>query len=221
LLRRFNPHVAVFANQLASLPPPRSRTGDGPLGLFFGALNRETDWQPLVPALNRILADEGRRVIVRVVHDQAFFDALQTPFKTFEPLCNYERYVQILRTCDVALLPLLPNSFNLNKSDLKFVECAGHGVAALASPTVYQESLVDDVTGVFFRSPGEFEDRLRLLLRDAALRQRLTTAAYAWVEKHRLLAYHFMERYDWYLRMRAMLPQLNAELRQRAPEAFS
>ncbi len=235
LLRQYNPHVAVFANQLTSLPPPvlpplprfggegggEGVNGPGtPLGLFFGRLNRESDWQPLMPALNRVLADEGQRVIVRVLHDQAFFDALQTPYKTFEPLCPYDRYVQILRQCDIALLPLLPTEFNLNKSDLKFVECAGHGVTALASPTVYEQSLVDGVSGLLFRSPAEFEDRLRLLLRDASLRQRLTTAARAWVAENRLLAFHFKDRYDWYLRMRAILPQLNAQLRQRAPEAF-
>jgi len=137
-----------------------------------------------------VLVDEGQRVVVRAIHDQAFFEALQTPFKTFEPLGPYERYVHILRASHVAL-PLLPTAFNLNKSDLKFVECAGHGVAVLASPTVYQESLVDGVTGLHYRSPEEFEDRLRKLLRDEALRQRLTAAARAWVQEHRLLAYLF------------------------------
>jgi hypothetical protein len=221
LLRQYNPHVAIFVNQLVALPPPRPSGDGGLLGLFFGALNRQTDWQPLLPALNRVLADEGQRVVVRVIHDQDFFAALHTPFKTFEPLCAYERYVQILRASDVALLPLLPTLFNRNKSDLKLLECAGHGVAVLASPTVYQDSLVDGVTGLLYHSAEEFEERLRLLLRDQALRQRLTAAARAWVEEHRLLAYHFTERYDWYLRMRARLPRLTADLRRRAPELFA
>lgn len=220
LLRQYNPQVAVFANHLEALPLPRPPSA-GPLGLFFGALNREIDWQPILPALNRILEEWGPRLHTRVIHDRSFFDALQTPFKTFEPLCPYERYVQILRSCDVALLPLLPSEFNRHKSDLKFVECAGHGVAALASPTVYEESVVDGVTGLLYRSPEEFEARLRLLLEDGGLRQRLTGAAHAWVGERRLLARHFRQRYDWYLRMRAMLPQLNAELRQRAPELFA
>jgi hypothetical protein len=111
--------------------------------------------------------------------------------------------------------------FNRMKSDLNFLECAAHGVVALASPTVYEGSLVDGMTGMLYRSPAEFEDRMRLLLGDAALRRHLATNAYAWVREHRLLAQHFRQRYDWYLRMQALLPELNVQLRQRAPELFA
>jgi hypothetical protein len=38
-------------------------------------------------------------------------------------------------------------------------------------------SLVDGVSGPLLHSPEEFEDRLRLLLRDAAPRQRLTAGS--------------------------------------------
>jgi SAM-dependent methyltransferase len=219
VLRQYHPHVAVFANQLAALPPPRP--GRASFGLFFGALNRESDWQPVMPALNRVLAAQDHRVVVRVVHDRAFYDALQTSAKTFEPLCAYERYIEILRECDVAILPLLASDFNRNKSDLKFLECAGHGVAVLASPTVYADTVIDGVTGMLYRSAEEFADRLGLLLRDAVLRQRLSAAARDWVMERRLLAYHFTKRYAWYLQMHARLPQLNAELRRRAPELFA
>ncbi|MCP6755910.1 hypothetical protein NL533_30275, partial [Klebsiella pneumoniae] len=35
-LRRFNPQVAVFANHLARLPPPRSYSPGTPVRQFFG-----------------------------------------------------------------------------------------------------------------------------------------------------------------------------------------
>ncbi len=219
LLRQYNPNVAVFENHLESLPSLRAPAGEQ-VRLFFGALNRETDWLPVMPALNRILAEQGPRVHVQVVHDQAFFDALQSPAKTFEPFCPYERYVELLRGCDIALLPLEPTVFNQMKSDLKFVECAGHGVVALASPTVYERTVIDGVTGLLYHSAEEFEARLRLLIHDRELRQRLAGNAHAWAREHRLLARHFRRRHDWYLRMIDELPRLNAELRQRAPEVF-
>jgi SAM-dependent methyltransferase len=220
-LRQHNPNVVVFPNQLAYLPPPRSYPDGDRVGLFFGALNREEDWQPIMPALNRVLAAYPARVQVRVVHDRQFFDALQTVAKTFEPLCPYERYETLLRGCDIALLPLAPTGFNLMKSDLKFLECAGNGVVALASPTVYETTIRDGQLGFLYRSEREFEDRLRMLIVEADLRGRTATNAYHWAGEHRLLAQHFRERYDWYLRMRDMLPQLNDELRQRAPELFA
>jgi glycosyltransferase involved in cell wall biosynthesis len=221
LLRQSNPNVVVFLNQLAALPPPRTYADDDRVTLFFGALNREGDWRPLLLALNRVLTDAGERVSIRVVADQLLFDALETPARSFEPLCPYERYAELLHGSDIALLPLGPTPFNQMKSDLKLVECAGHGVVALASPTVYEGSLVDGVTGVLFRSPDEFEERLRALIADRDLRRRLSASAYAWVRERRLLSQHYRARHDWYRHMIDRLPQLNEELRERAPELFA
>ncbi len=80
--------------------------------------------------------------------------------------------------------------------------------------------MADGTTGLLYRSPEEFEARLRLLLADTALRRRLAAAAYAWVGKSRLQAYHYRARHDWLLAMWRELPRLNAELRQRAPHVF-
>jgi SAM-dependent methyltransferase/glycosyltransferase involved in cell wall biosynthesis len=221
LLRQYNPNVVVFPNQVAALPPlPTGDRGEDVV-IFFGALNREADWQPLLPALNRVLAAEGQRVSVRVVADPLLFDSLQTSAKAFEPYCPYERYAELMQGSDIALLPLEPTDFNRMKSDLKFLECAAHGVAVLASPTVYEGSVIDGQTGRLFRWPAEFEERLRELIRDGDLRRRLAANAHAWVREQRLLGQHYRTRYDWYLQMRARLPELHEELRRRAPELFA
>src|SRR5262249_43181189 len=114
-LRVYNPHVMVFPNQVAALPPWRGdqdRSASGPVTICFGALNREADWAPILPALNRLLAVHGEGVRVQVVYDRSFFDALATPHKAFEPLCSYDRYRSILGAADIALLPLEPTPFN-------------------------------------------------------------------------------------------------------------
>jgi glycosyltransferase involved in cell wall biosynthesis len=220
VLRRYNPFVKVFPNQIARLPLPREPRPDGPVTLFFGALNRRDDWAPLVPALNRLLAAWGDRLRVRVIHDRDFFDAVQTGCKDFTPFCSYDRYQEVLRSSDIALLPLNPTRFNTLKSDLKFIECAAHGVIALASPTVYSATLRHGETGLLFASPAEFEDLLTQLIADAALRDRLAAAAYRYVADHRLLAQHYRERYRWYTQTLDRLPALNRELRARVPELF-
>ncbi len=217
-IRQSNPHVKVFANQVASLPPPRGPREPGPVTLFFGALNREKDWADILPPLNRLLEEFGNRVRVRVIYDRAFFDALATPFKDFEPFCPYERYQEILRTADVSLLPLSPSAFNACKSDLKFVESAANGVVALASPTVYAETIRHGETGLIFDSPQEFEDRLGRLIDDGERRREIAEAAYRYVAENRLLSAHFRERYEWYMTLLDRLPDLTAELRRRAPE---
>ncbi len=221
VLRQWNPNVGVFPNQLDELPPPRRYAEGEPVTVFFGAFNRQKDWAPCMAPLNQVLRAWGDRVRVRVIHDRAFFDALETPFKDFEPVCPYDTYQDVLRRCDVALLPLEDTEFNRCKSDLKFLECAAHGVAVLASPTAYSETVADGETGLLFRSPEEFARGLRRLLEDTGFRRAIAARAYEYVGRHRLLSLHAGDRVDWYYSLRDRLPELNAELRHRVPEIFA
>nr|WP_228056388.1 methyltransferase domain-containing protein [Microcoleus sp. LEGE 07076] len=221
MLRHYNPNVAVFPNQLAYLPPQRIYPTADAVTIFFGALNREKDWQPILAALNRVLAAHKHRIRVKVIHDSRFFESLEIKHKELEPFCTYERYQEIMYSCDIALLPLVDNPVNEMKSDLKFIECAARGVAVLASPTVYEDSIVEGETGLIYRSEKEFEIKLNSLIDDTSMRQEIAANAYEWVRDNRLLCGHYRQRRDWYLQMRDELPRLNAELRGRLPELFS
>ncbi len=221
ILRHYNPNVAVFPNQLAYLPPPRIYPAEHTVTVFFGALNREKDWQPIMAALNRVLAAHKHRIRVKVIHDSRFFDCLEIQQKEFEPFCSYERYQEIIYSCDIALLPLVSNPVNEMKSDLKFIECAARGVAVLASPTVYEHSIVEGETGLIYRHEKEFEIKLNSLISDTSMRREIAANAYEWVRDNRLLCGHYRQRRDWYLQMRDDLPRLNAELRDRLPELFT
>ncbi len=221
LLRTMNPDVEVFANHLAHLPPARQYVDDCWTTLFFGAWNRENDWGSIVPALNRVLAAHADRVRVKVVHDRGFFDALATDRKDWQPTCAFERYSEVLRSCDIALLPLEPTPLNAMKSDLKFLECAANGVAVLASPTVYERTILDESMGLIFRTPTEFETMLTRLIEDRDSRRRMAARAYEYVRGGRLLSQHYRQRRAWYLRMRDQLPRLNEQLRVRVPELFA
>jgi precorrin-6B methylase 2 len=221
ILRQYNHNVAVFPNQLAYLPPPRIYPAEATVTIFFGALNRENDWQPIMAALNRVLVAQKHRIRVKVIHDRNFFESLEIQQKEFEAFCSYERYQEIMYSCDIALLPLLSNPVNEMKSDLKFIECAARGVAVLASPTVYEHSIVEGETGLIYKHEKEFEIKLNSLISDTSMRQEIAANAYEWVRDNRLLCGHYRQRRDWYLQMRDDLPRLNAELRDRLPELFS
>ena len=60
VLRTLNPEVMVFPNTIRVLPEVRNFLDPQALTLFFGALNRERDWAPLMPVLNEG-GGEGRR----------------------------------------------------------------------------------------------------------------------------------------------------------------
>lgn len=219
-LRQFNPNVAVFPNQLAVLPPKRMHSNTDMVNLVFGALNREDDWQDLMPVLNEVLTTHKNRIRVRVIYDKKFFDRLHIENKEFIPFCPYPVYNQILHSSDIALLPLLDNRFNRMKSDLKFIECASHGVAVLASPTVYKETIKPGMTGLVYHDIDEFRRCLMELIENEMFRCDISDNAYRYVRDYRLLSDHYEVRYNWYSQLVDNLPRLNQELFKRNKELW-
>jgi hypothetical protein len=198
VLRKYNPEVAVFPNAIVSLPEVRNFTSPRAMTLFFGALNRERDWQALMPVINAVAAKAGDRLRFQVIHDQLFFDALETPHKTFTPTCDYDTYLRVLGESELCFMPLGDTPFNRAKSDLKFIEASACRVASLASTVVYGDSIEDGRTGLLFRDPTEFHARLLRLVAMPELAQDLAEAARRYVAEHRMLAYQVAPRIAWY-----------------------
>ena len=91
-----------------------------------------------------------------------------------------------LSQCDVGLLPLIQNTkFNCAKSPTKLFE-----YMSMAKPTISSDrgeaSLVirDGETGFLSRDPEEFISKMRLLIEDPGLRQRMGNKAREDVEKY-------------------------------------
>ncbi len=198
VLRKYNPEVAVFPNAIPTLPEIRNFAEPHAITMFFGALNREGDWETLMPVINEVTALAGDRLRFEVIHDRAFFDALQSPHKAFTPICDYDAYLRILGGCEICFMPLSDTAFNRTKSDLKFIESGACRVMPLASPIVYADSVEHGRTGLLFSNP----DELRLnLLRIVALPENarcIADAARDYVAKHRMLAYQVAPRIAWY-----------------------
>ena len=198
ILRQRNPEVAVFPNAIRTLPEPRNFNDRGHMTLFFGALNRESDWAPMMPALNAVAALVGDRLRFCVLHDRGFFDALETPHKSFTPTCDYETYLQLLGQCEISFMPLLDTPFNRAKSDLKFIEAGACRVVPLASDIVYAASIDDGKNGLLFRNGEEMRTRLMRLIVMPEVAYNLACAARTHVANHRMLAYQIAPRIRWY-----------------------
>ena len=214
-IRQYNPEIAVFPNAVPRLPEVRNFADPKSVTLFFGALNREKDWLPLIPAINAVAAMAGERLKFRVVHDQAFFDALDTRHKTFTPTCDYETYLRLLGGSEISLMPLADTPFNRAKSDLKFIEAGACRVASLASSVVYANSIEDGRTGLLFRDPVEFHARLLHLLAMPELAREIGNAARSYVADERMLAYQVAPRIAWYRSLWARRDALRRARQQR------
>ena len=218
ILRPRNPEVAVFPNAIRELPEIRNFANPETLTLFFGALNREQDWLPFLPALNAVANAAGDRLRFLVVHDQALFDALETSRKTFVPTCDYDAYLGLLAGSEISFMPLADTEFNRAKSDLKFIEAGASRVASLASHTVYAASIEDGRTGILFRDPEELRQRLLRLVAMPDLARGIADAARAHVAAKRMLAYQVAGRIAWYRSLWARRVELTRALVGRVPE---
>jgi glycosyltransferase involved in cell wall biosynthesis len=197
-LKKYNGEVGVFANALVSLAEVRNFANLDYMTFFFGALNREADWQPHMAVINEIAGLAGGRLRFQVVHDSQFFDALDTPYKTFTPTCDYPTYQRLLGDSEISFMPLSDTAFNRSKSDLKFIEAAAHRVAALASPIVYESTITSGKTGLIFRNPDELRLALMRLVALPNLTRALADSARDYVRQERMLAYQVAGRLEWY-----------------------
>lgn len=217
-LRAQNPEVAVFRNGIAELQPPANFGSPEQLTFFFGAINRAADWQPLMPAINAAASVLGGRLRFQVVHDEAFFEALDTPHKSFTPTCDHQTYLGLLAQAEISFMPLRDTPFNRAKSDLKFIEAAAARAVALASPTVYEQSIEDGVTGLIFRSEADLYEKLIRLVTNPALGVEIGNAARQMVAQERMVAYGVAERISWYRSLLDRRAELTEALYRRVPE---
>ena len=218
LVRRWNREIAVFSNGLGALPPPRTAGDRDEVTICFAAINRDHDWAPILPALNRVISKSRHRVHVSVVFDRGFFDAVATPNKSFRALLDYDGYLTVLAAADIALMPLLDTEFNRCKSDLKFLEAAACGAVALAPRMVYGATIRNGRTGLVYDTVEEFAAGLARLVDDATLRSRLAQAAYGYVARDRMIQKQLPARERWYRSLVARRDEMTAALLTRAPE---
>jgi SAM-dependent methyltransferase len=215
VLRQRNPEVAIFPNAMVALPDVRNFVDPHSLTVFFGALNREQDWQGLMPAINAVVRAVGDRLRFSVVHDRGFFDALETPHKKFTPMCEYDAYMDLLGESEVSLMPLDDNNFNRAKSDLKFIEAGACRVASLASNVVYSDTIEEGRTGMLFHDANELQAKLMRLVAMPEMARDLGDAARDYVAQNRMLAYQIAPRIAWYRSLWARREALGAALRER------
>jgi 2-polyprenyl-3-methyl-5-hydroxy-6-metoxy-1,4-benzoquinol methylase len=198
IIRKFNPNVQVFENAVLSIPH-REASKNQKLRIFFGALNRKSDWLPIIEGVKRAALENKDKIEFVVVHDKEFHDALpETIAKTFMPTLGIEKYTEVLATCDIALLPLNDTPFNLCKSDIKLIECASAQVAVICSETVYATKPEHQEFVIYASSPQGWCDAITKLTLNNAIRQENVAKALAYVKASRMHVHQVPNRLNFY-----------------------
>ena len=209
MVRQWNPNVAVFPNAMMSLPhkdSAKSNLQSGPkiLRVFFGALNRKADWSAIMQgiqqaALQLLQQHDHAHLHFEVVHDQEFFDSLPSGCpKSFYPTLSHEDYMQVLSTCDVALLPLNDTPFNRCKSDIKLIECGASAVAPICSPVVYGNEPAHFAFTRFASTSDEWRDALLFYATNPQALEENQQAALAYVSGYRMHSQQALQRKNFY-----------------------
>ena len=219
MITSWNPNVKVFPNAVMSLPlksPHETKEKGLPLRVFFGALNRKADWQPIMSAISEAVVQLESQIEFVVVHDKEFFDALPSNcLKTFHPTLDHAQYMEVLSACQVALLPLNDTHFNRCKSDIKLIECAASGVAVICSKVVYAEESRHTTFAKFATEPEDWRNALLQLAQNESELIQRQNLGLQYVMSNRMHAQQVVQRDAYYRKLIESRTQLEEDRQAR------
>ncbi|WP_153772198.1 methyltransferase domain-containing protein [Labrenzia sp. CE80] len=214
--RTVNPETMWFGNCCHDLPIFRTAFFEGKPIVFYGALNREAYSPEIARRINPVLEKHDAGCLV--VADKAFFEVLSISNKSFHQALDYKNYLKAMRSCQIMLNPLEGQPGEEYKSDVKFVEASSQGLATIASPLVYGETITDGENGIIAQHLDEWPERLDQLLSSAQERRRIANNAWNYIRSERLFAEQAPSRIQWYLELWHRRRELWAEAEKRAKD---
>jgi len=185
--RAFNPTTYVCRNGLdlgryALTLPERDAVHIG----WSGATGHRASVRPWLDVVAAVMRERPATRFVSI--GQPFARAMETEFGADRclsvPFTTLDCYPAAMASIDVAIAPAGRSNFFRGKSDLRFLESGALRHAIVADPTVYTE-VEDGVTGHLAETPAEARPRLLELIDDKVQRERMGTAARAYVERER------------------------------------
>jgi glycosyltransferase involved in cell wall biosynthesis len=205
----FNPNIWVFPNYLNenlwTLQPMSSTASqvvEAPLILgYLGARSHKPDLEMIVPVLERILEQYGKRITLRlwgmapppVLNDRENVEWLDLGIVDYAQFSEYFSK----QKCDIFIAPLLDNLFNRSKSPIKFLEYSALGIPGVYSYlTPYENVVTHGENGFLAGSLEEWEQCLVKLIENADLRHRMGAAALVTLQSNWLLSDHISEWRD-------------------------
>lgn len=188
-LSAVRPDAVVMENRLDERIwiDPVSPSRDQPVRILcMGTTTHDHDFAMISPALARLKAEYGDRILIDIVGMTRRSD-LPAGLNRIGPPPNamrsYPGFVNWLSSSQprghIGLAPLLDTPFNLCKSPIKAMDYAALGMVVLASDSpVYRGSIADGPAGrLVSNSPAAWYAALNRLLRDPEQRQAIAARA--------------------------------------------
>jgi glycosyltransferase involved in cell wall biosynthesis len=186
--RRFTDRVTVVPTTIdLSVYRTAEKATDGPIVIgWSGSISTAF----YVQMLNEVLADLAREQSFRFLviggghHSIPGVDVETIPWRP-------QSEVEDLRRIDIGVMPLRDDPWSRGKCGLKALQYMALAVPTVCSSVgVNSDIIVDGENGMLASTPGEWKEKLRLLLSDASMRRRLGSAGRLTVEKSYSAAVH-------------------------------
>lgn len=134
--------------------------------------------RPLAPLFEQLRKQgKGRFTAIGIDAQQLGLPMASVPW-------SEDTEVASLQALDVGIMPLLDEPFERGKCGYKLIQYMACGLPVVASPVgVNRQIVAHGVNGFLAETPAQWEDALRTLLGDSALRQRMGQAGRRLVEE--------------------------------------
>jgi glycosyltransferase involved in cell wall biosynthesis len=200
-VQRLNDSTWVLPNyideKLWNFTPPALNNKDPVRLVYMGGDSHIPDLQLVIPVLGTILERYAGRVTFHVVGMQSnpvlssLPGVMVTPF-----MMDYAKYARFAdeQRFDLAIAPLMDNTFNRCKSSIKYLEYSALGLPAIYSDIPHYTDVVSNGENGFLAcSLEEWMQAIVRLIDDPELRLRMGKAAQDNVRRNWLLADHAHE----------------------------
>jgi hypothetical protein len=181
-----NPIAIVMENYLAFIPKINiEKHQQGKLRVFIGNQNRIMEHNKILEDLTKWLY-RNKNIELIIIGDINLAASLPEQRVEYHNLLSYKEYRNLLRSCHIALLPLLQSAPNSCKTPIKLMECLAESVVAICGPELYyrqkhiEHSMVID-------SLSEMIPRAEMLSNNTQMRQQIIIKGHEWVKTKMLL----------------------------------
>ncbi len=169
----FNPNVAVIPSaidqeryHLKTYPAHQKRVTLGWIG-DHGSIHYLEKMRPIFERVG----EKYPHVELKIVCD-TFFDCDR--MKVIKKYWNSEEEVADLQGFDIGLMPLVDDPWSWGKCGLKIIQYQGVGVPVICTPVGVNRDLVEDgENGFYATTPGEWEEKLSILIENGQLREQM------------------------------------------------
>ncbi len=171
---------------------------------YMGGGSHLPDLEMIKPVIKRVMVKYGTQVKFRFWGVKPPADLLEHPKVEWIGLdmLNYAEFAKFFSSqdCDLFIAPLLDNTFNRSKSQIKFLEYSAMGIPGVYSRLEPYEGIIKDgENGLMATTQEEWEAALARLIEAPGLRSKIGLSAQETIRQKWLLSKnysHWLEVYE-------------------------